>query len=66
MQLTSWQHDFVVVPPTSWVCDLATAMADVSDVSRLDDDLKVIDDFQEFWHRKKCYGSYREARDALL
>ena len=67
VQLMSWQHDFVVVPPTPWVCGLATAVADASDVSRLGDEhLKVIEDFREFWHSKKCYGSYREARDALV
>ena len=61
VQLTSWQHDFVVMPPTSWVCDLVTAIENASD-----EDLKVIKDFSEFWHSKKCYGTYNEARDELL
>ena len=61
MQLTSWQREFAVVPPTSWVCDLATALADASNT-----DPRVIEDFQEFWRGKKCYGSYQEARDAIL
>ena len=38
VQLVSWQLDFVVVPPASWVCDLATAIAEVSDFGRLDDE----------------------------
>ena len=66
MQLTSWQREFAVVPPTSWVCDLVTALVDASNTGPLGKDLKVIEDFQEFWHSKKCYGSYREAREALL
>ena len=68
VQLVSWQRDFVVVPPTSWVCDLVSAVVgpghgDPDDGDQKD--FKVIVDFREFWDKKKCYGNYRDAREAF-
>ena len=49
----SWQYDYRITTAEDWVCRLASAHLETR---------TSIEDFREFWQRKKCYGSYKHAR----
>ena len=55
----TWQHDYRIKLANDWVCSLKTALEEDKDKTA------AVTDFRRFWHQKKCYGSYENARIKL-
>lgn len=65
MQYMDWRQELKIIGPESWVCDLCASLAEVKHKGVNMTKINYIKDFEEFWQRKKCYGSHLEAREIL-